>query len=104
MDSMYHSKVMQRPKEDEEDGVRRERMNGASSSNARPYNAGSPTRTEFHPQFSPPNGTHPRPQFNNPYHPPTPAPLPMPTPSHIPGPPASPLALTAPSAYQPEYQ
>jgi DNA helicase INO80 len=104
MDSMYHSTVMQRPKEEEEDSARRER-NGTSSSNTRPYNPLSPTQTDFHSPFSPTNGNHPRPQFNHPYHPPTPAPLPMPTPSsHIPGPPASPRTLTAPSAYQSDYQ
>ena len=97
MDSRYRSTVLQRPAEDEEERVRRERMDGASNSNTRPYHARSPTQTEFHPPYSPTNG-HPRPQFNNPYHPPTPAPLPMPTiaASHIPGPPASPRALTTP--------
>jgi DNA helicase INO80 len=105
MDSMYHSTVMQRPTEEEEEGARRERINGASSSNARPYNARSSTQSEFHSPFSPTNGTHPRPQFNNPHHPPTPAPLPMTTPhnAHIPAPPASPITLTAPSAYQSDY-
>jgi DNA helicase INO80 len=106
MDSKYHSTVMQRPKEEEED----RRMNGTSSSNAsssntRPYNPLSPTQTDFHSPFSPTNGNHPRPQFNNPYHPPTPAPLPMPTSSsHTPGHPASPRTLTAPAAYQSDYQ
>jgi hypothetical protein len=106
---MYHSAVMQRP-EEEDDDPRRERMNGASSSNTRPYHAPqpgpapSPTQTDFHSPYSPTNGSHPRPQFNNPYHPPTPAPLPMPTATHVPGPPASPRTLTAPSAYQSDYQ
>ena len=105
MDSKYHSTVMQRPKEEEEDSARRERMNGTSSSNTRPYNPLSPTQTDFHSPYSPTNGNHPRPSFTNPYHPPTPAALPMPTPaSHIPGPPASPRTLTAPSAYQSDYQ
>ena len=101
MDSVYHSTVMQRPAEEEDEGARRERMNGASSSNARPYN---PTQSDFHPPYSPTNGTHPRPQFNNPYHPPTPAPLPMTTThnAHIPAP-ASPLAVTAPLAYHSDY-
>jgi DNA helicase INO80 len=110
---MYHSTVMQRP-EEEADDPRREGMNGASSSNTRPspYQAQaqqaparSPTQTDFHSPYSPTNGSHPpRPQFNNPYHPPTPAPLPMPAAAHITGPPASPRTLTAPSAYQSDYQ
>ncbi|RDL40476.1 p-loop containing nucleoside triphosphate hydrolase [Venustampulla echinocandica] len=105
---MYHSTVMQRPHEDEDDGGRRERerlnINGASSSssNSRPYDAArSPTQTQTHADhqsqsqshsqppsrssFSPTNGTHPRPQFaNNSYHPPTPAPAPAPAPLQMP--------------------
>lgn len=105
MDSQYHSTVLQRPKEEDEDSARRERMNGTSSSNTRPYNPLSPTQADFHTPFSPTNGNHPRPPFTNPYHPPTPATLPMPTPaSHIPSHPASPRTLTAPSAYQSDYQ
>lgn len=106
---MYHSTVMQRPEEEREgvESARRDRtINGGPSSsntNTRP----SPTQTEFHSPYSPTNGTHPRPQYNNPYHPSTPAAaaLPMPIPSsHISGPPASPRILTAPSSYQSEYQ
>jgi hypothetical protein len=106
MDSQYHSTVLQRSQEEEEDSARRERMNGtSSSSNTRPYNPLSPTQADFHTPFSPTNGNHPRPAFSNSYHPPTPAALPMPTPaSHIPGHPASPRTLTAPSAYQSDYQ
>jgi DNA helicase INO80 len=100
MDSLYHSTVMQRPVEEDEEGVRRERMNGASNSNT--YTR-SPTKPDFRSPYSPTN-SHPRPQFNDPYHPPTPAPLPMPTTSHIPGPPASPRTLAAPSTYGSEYQ
>lgn len=79
----------------------------SSSSTARPFDARSPTQSDFHPPpppFSPSNG-HPRPHFNNPYHPPTPAPLPMPAPSHahLSGPPASPRVVTAPPAYASEY-
>lgn len=78
-----------------------------SSANPRPFDARSPTQSNLHPHpppppFSPTNG-HPRPQFNNPYHPPTPAPLPMPAPSHISGPPASPHGVTAPQPYASEY-
>ncbi|KAF4632347.1 hypothetical protein G7Y89_g5782 [Cudoniella acicularis] len=92
---------MQRPKEEEDDAARRER-NG-SSSNTRAYSiARSPTQTDFHSGYSPTNGTHPGPQFNN-YHPPTPAGLPMPVPSHIPGPPTSPMTLAAPQ-YHSDYQ
>ncbi|KAF8861983.1 hypothetical protein BDZ45DRAFT_234600 [Acephala macrosclerotiorum] len=94
MDS-YPSAVMQRPLEDDEEGARRgERINGGpSSSNTRvpPPTAQTP---DFHSPYSP-NGTHPRPQFTNPYHTPTPATL---SASHIPGP-TSPRSLTAP-AYQ----
>lgn len=105
MDSNYHSTVMQRPKEEEEDSARRESMNGTSSSNTRPFNRLSPTQTDFHSPFSPTNGNHPRPPFSNPYHPQTPAPLPMPTSaSHIPGHPASPRTLTTQAAYQGDYQ
>lgn len=96
MDS-YHSTVMHR--EEDEKGARREGTNGASNI----YDARSSTEPNFRSPYSPTN-SHPRPQFNNPYHPPTPAPLPMPTTSHIPGPPASPRTLAAPSAYPNEYQ
>ena len=97
MDSLYHSTVLQRPVEEDEEGVRRERMNGASNSNTRP------PQPDFRSPYSPTN-SHPRPQFNNPYHPPTPAPLPMPTTAHTPGHPASPRTSAAPSAYASEYQ
>ena len=73
MDSLYHSTVMQRPAEEEQDGVGREGMNG----NTRAYNARSP---DFRSPYSP-NNSHPRPQYDN--HPPTPVALPMP--SNIPG-------------------
>jgi hypothetical protein len=118
MDSMYHSTVMHRPKDDDEERARRERImenattTSTSSSitttttnanaNPHPFDARSPTQSDFHPPFSPTNG-HPRPQFNNPYHPPTPAPLPMPAGAHIPGPAASPHVVTAPPAYASEY-
>ena len=105
MEPSYHSTVMQRPREqeDEEERVRRELVNGASTSNT--YDTRSPTQTNFHAPYSPRNGTHPRPQFNNPYHPPTPASLPIPS-SHIPGPapPTSPRSLGAPLTYAGEYQ
>jgi DNA helicase INO80 len=108
MDSaMFHATVMSRATTDEEDEAsRRERMNGSISSNTRPayLNPRSPTQTDFNSPYSPTNGNHPRPQFNSPYHPPTPAPLPMPQGAHIPGPPASPRTLTAPAAYQSDYQ
>jgi hypothetical protein len=120
MDSMYHSTVMHRPADDDDERLRRERIldnastpsaaastgtvnanpnttagaadgvAGASANhpnNPRPFDARSPSQPDFHPPppppFSPTNG-HPRPQFNSPYHPPTPAPLPMPAPSHPP--------------------
>lgn len=99
MDS-YPSTVMQQPQEEDEEGAKRgERINGgpSSSNTTRP----SPTTAQtpdFHSPYSP-NGTHPRPQFTNPYHPPTPATL---SASHIPGP-TSPRTLTT-SAYQADYQ
>ena len=100
---MYHATVMQRP-EEEDDGARRERDRANGASNTRPYSARSPTQTDFHAPYSPTNGIHPRPQFNNPYHPPTPAPLPMPTAAPVSGPPASPRTGTAHAAYQSDYQ
>ncbi|CAG8980418.1 hypothetical protein HYALB_00003983 [Hymenoscyphus albidus] len=92
MDSTFHATVMQRPKDEEEDLVKRERINGEGRPRA--YIAQSPTQPDFRPAFSPTNG-NPRPQFNDPYHPPTPAALPIPTASHIPGP-SSPLAVATP--------
>jgi hypothetical protein len=84
--------------EEDEDGVKRERMNGESSSSTRPYIAQSPTtQTEFRPPYSPTTNGTSRSQFNNPYLPPTPAPLHMPASSHVPGP-TSPMNLGAPSS------
>jgi DNA helicase INO80 len=100
--SSYHSTVMQRGVEEDEEGVRRERMNGASNPNTRPYDDRSPTQN-FHSPYSPPNSLS-RPRVNDPYHPPTPAPLPIPTTSHIPVPPASPRTLAPSSAFANEYQ
>lgn len=87
--------------------------NGASSSSSSTANSRPPPppshlpQPDFHPSFSP-NGAHqpslPRPQFNNPYHPPTPAPLPMPPLNRIPPTPASPVTLAPPSTYPAEYQ
>jgi hypothetical protein len=132
MDSVYRSTVMHRPADDDDERLRRERIldsagssstastgpanpnasAGASASatasanpNPRQFDARSPSQSDFHPPpppFSPTNG-HPRPQFNNPYHPPTPAPLPMPTPSHISGPPASSHVVTASQPYASDY-
>ncbi|KAH8815550.1 SNF2 family helicase/ATPase-like protein [Xylogone sp. PMI_703] len=118
----YHSTVMQRPEEeDEAERVRRERermnistANGASSSSTATTNSRAPppsllAQPDYHSSY-PSNGAHPpslpRPQFNNPYHPPTPAPLPMPSlgHGHIPPPPASPVTLAPPSGYPSEYQ
>lgn len=98
MDSTFHATVMQRPKEEEDEVVKRERINGEGSSSTRPpYMAQSPTQPDYRPPFSPTNG-NPRPQPYDQYHP-TPPALPMPTPSHIPGP-ASPLAVaTTPIGY-----
>lgn len=104
MDSTFHATVMQRPREDDEESPRRDRINGGSSSNTnpRPYDTRSPPQPDFH--SSPSNASHPRPYFSNPYHPPTPAPLPMPTTAHIPARPRSPMTLATPSAYQSDYQ
>ena len=142
MDSMYHSTVMHRPADDDDERLRRERIldnastpgaaasantaisnvnatananananaaaaagdsaTGATLNNSRPFDARSPTQSDFHhpppppPPFSPTNG-HPRPQFNSPYHPPTPSPLPMPTPSH------PPHSVTASQPYAGDY-
>ncbi|RFU25222.1 hypothetical protein B7463_g11112, partial [Scytalidium lignicola] len=106
--------------EDEVERVRRERermntstANGASSSSTSTTNTRAPppsliTQPDYHSSFST-NGAHPpslpRPQFNSPYHPPTPAPLPMPSlGGHIPPPPVSPVTLAPPSGYPSEYQ
>ncbi len=117
---MYHSTVM-RSEDDDEEERERERQRrersingpGASSPNTtntttttRPFNAPSPTQPSLHSStYSPTNGAQPRTQYINPYHPPSPSPLPMTTPSsHISGAQASPRILTAPSPYQSEYQ
>ncbi|PQE32041.1 hypothetical protein CJF32_00001644 [Rutstroemia sp. NJR-2017a WRK4] len=122
MDSRFHATVMRRPTEDErnneEEAVRRERviMNGPSGSNTT-YDARSPAqqtqsqsdyRSTFHPPPAISNGAHlspTRPQFNNPYHPPTPSPLPMPPriPVQPPSSSSSTLVLGAPT-YQSDYQ
>ncbi|TVY80277.1 putative DNA helicase INO80 [Lachnellula suecica] len=88
--------MYQRPKEEEQDDsvLPLPRMNGSSSSNPRPSpysTAVSPTQ----PKYSPTNGAA-RPQFNNPYHPPTPASLSMNAPPHIPNHSTSPMTLAAP--------
>jgi DNA helicase INO80 len=113
---------MRRPTEDErnneEEAVRRERviMNGPSGSNTT-YDARSPAqqtqsqseyRSTFHPPPAISNGAHlspTRPQFNNPYHPPTPSPLPMPPriPVQPPSSSSSTLVLGTPT-YQSDYQ
>jgi hypothetical protein len=103
---MYHTTVMQRPMEEDEDGVKRERMNGESSSSTRPYIARSPTtQTEFRPPYSPTSNGTSRAQFNSPYLPPTPAPLHMPASSHVPGP-TSPKNFSVPvsGGYHTDYQ
>lgn len=96
MDSRFHSTVMQRPQED--DG--RERMNGTGGNPRQPRNIHSPSHTEFQQPFSPTKAVHPRPTFNNPYHPPTPAPLPLPGVVHVDKPPVSPLNASYPTEYQ----
>jgi hypothetical protein len=72
---MFHSKVLQRPQDEEEDRLRREKMTGSSQQHP-PYTSHSPTHPHFNPPFSPTNGSHQR-HFSNQYHPPTPAPLPI---------------------------
>jgi hypothetical protein len=97
---------MQRPMEEDEDGVKRERMNGESSSSTRPYIARSPTtQTEFRPPYSPTTNGTSRTQFNNSYLPPTPAPLQKPASSHVPRP-TSPNSFSAPlsGSYHSDYQ
>jgi DNA helicase INO80 len=90
-----------------EEGARREgdvNANGNGSRNntttttTPSYSAPSPTQpgSNATTPYSPPKPPHH--QFNNPYPPPTPAPAGAA--SHIPGPPASPRALTTPSSYQ----
>jgi DNA helicase INO80 len=96
MDSRFHLTMMQRPLEEDEG---RERMNGTSGNSRQPHNLRSPTRTEFQPPFSPTKGVHPRPTFNNPYHPPTPAPLPLPSVIHVDKSPVSPLTTSYPTEY-----
>ena len=85
--------------------------NPSANPNPRQFDARSPSQqSDFHhPPPPPPRGTSPppfsptAPRFNNPYHPPTPAPLPMPAPSHVSGPPASPRGVTASQPYASEY-
>jgi hypothetical protein len=50
MEPGYHSTVMQRPQEDEEDDdrLRRDRMNGTSQPPPQPYRSHSPTQTDRH--------------------------------------------------------
>jgi DNA helicase INO80 len=139
MDSIYRSTVMQRPADEDDERLRRERIvenasapSTASSSTANPaaantanaaaantnpianttnpnprqFDSRSPTQSEFHHPPPPPGsrGFSPQgPQFNNPYHPPTPAPLPMPAHSHISGPPASPRGVAPSQPYSSEY-
>jgi len=117
---MYHATVMQRPVEeeqlDDEKGikgisanasVRRERITNGPGGASNTYNSHphphplphlSTPQPEFHPApYSPTsNGTLPRPQFNNSYHPPTPAALPMP--------PRAPSSTLGVSSYPAEYQ
>jgi hypothetical protein len=110
----YRSTVLQRPQEDEDEPLRRDRMNGGSNQSQSqisqpPRSARSPKPSDFPQPFSPTKAAHPRPQFNNQYHPPTPAPLPLPTSqigatsastssAHVAQqPPLSPLAATTPS-------
>jgi hypothetical protein len=66
---MYHTTVLQRPQEEEEQRLRRENMTGSKP----PYTSHSPTLPQYGPPFSPTNGSHQR-HFNNQYHPPTQAP------------------------------
>jgi DNA helicase INO80 len=87
MDSTFHSTVMQRPQEDDDDRVRRDRI--------------SPNQQSFGP-FSPTNG-HRRPSLNSPYQPPTPTALPPSLHAPIPPPQLSPLASNAPSGYMTEH-
>ncbi|RDW78305.1 hypothetical protein BP5796_06157 [Coleophoma crateriformis] len=91
---MFHTTVMQRNSEQEDEAERAARQERERNATTLPP-----------PNFSPTNGNHPRPQFNNSYHPPTPSALPIPSPSsHIPGaPPLSPSRGSAP-ALQAEYQ
>lgn len=105
MDSRFHSTVMHRPQEEEDDHLRRDRMNEASQ-NFRAQRAPSPPpQANFPPPYSPTKGLHSRPVFNSQYHPPTPAPLPLPSAAgQVAAQPSSPLAATAPGSYPTEFQ
>jgi hypothetical protein len=86
MESAFHATVMQRPQEDEDERLRRDRINGTNQ------NPRSPS--DHPPPFSPAKILHPR-TFNNKFHPPTPAPLP----AYIERPPASPLTSLQATEY-----
>lgn len=107
--SVYHSTMMQRPQEEDDERLRRERMNGTSHP-PQPYHVQSPTQSEFHQPLHSTNGAHPRSAYNTtskPY--PAPAdnaPTPMTAASHVavPPPPHSPQRSSGPSVYSSDYQ
>lgn len=82
MDSNFHSTVMQRPQDEEDERLRRERLNHVASQNSPlPLYAGqSPTQTAYNgpSSYSPTKSLPRRPSFTKQYHPPTPSQLPPP--------------------------
>lgn len=102
---MYHSSLIQRAEEDE---TNRRSSNGASQ-NLGPYNARSPTKTDFpQPVYGTQSPVHSRHSYSNSsYHPSSAQPLPLPlaSPTHIH--PVSPLNAAptrSGTAYSSEYQ
>ena len=91
--AMYRATVM-RPKEDEDESARRERLDSSSHSNNGPlHHAQPPTQPEY--PYAPSKPAPSRPPFNNSYHPPTAA---APSP-HVPTLPKSPPPQASSVAY-----
>lgn len=106
--SAYHSTVMQRPQEEDDERLRRERMNG-SSQPPQPYHAQSPTQSKFHQSLHSTNGAHSRSSYTNTTDPypaaAENAPAPMTAASHVAiPPPHSPQRSSGPSIYSADYQ
>jgi hypothetical protein len=103
MDSNFHSTVMQRPQEDEDERLRRERMNHVANQNSPlPLYAGpSPTQALYNgpSSYSPTKSLPRRPSFSKQYHPSTPVQLPPPGSIHRAPSEASPL-ISTPAPYQ----
>ncbi|KFY75517.1 hypothetical protein V499_04516 [Pseudogymnoascus sp. VKM F-103] len=109
MDSNFHSTVMQRPQDEEDERLRRERLNHVANQNSPlPLYAGqSPTQAAYNgpSSYSPTKSLPRRPSFTKQYHPPTPSQLPPPPPgsAHRAPSEASPLVATQTPYQSSEY-